>query len=143
MHEKLCFAPITVTNIPVLSIYYILNVFSRSPFSVQDVKTVDVGRSKPVNMPSTTAYPILIESGSVSSCEQSPKLLDTYQRNFEETGGAGEVQLKEDLADAMLESPGIKEAGKIFYFYYCGKYKLQSNVSQYKKYFKLQLLLQY
>lgn len=64
-------------------------------------------------MPSTTAYPILIESGSVSSCEQSPKLLDTYHRTLEETGGAGEVQLKEDLADAMLESPGVREAGKV------------------------------
>lgn len=87
---------------------------------MHEIKTVDVGRSKPVNMPPTTAYPILIESGSVSSCEQSPKLLDTYQRNFEETGGAGEVQLKEDLADAMLESPGVKEAGEILYiFYFC------------------------
>lgn len=62
-------------------------------------------------MPSTAAYPILIESGSASSCEQSPKLLDTYKRTFEESGGAGEVQLKEDLADAMLESPGIRETG--------------------------------
>lgn len=79
----------------------------RSPLSVHETKTVDVGRSKPVNMPTTTAYPILIESGSVSSCDQSPKLRGT----LEETGGAGEVQLKEDLADAMLESPGVREAG--------------------------------
>lgn len=64
-------------------------------------------------MPSTTSYPILIESGSVSSCEQSPKLLDTYHRTFEEIGGAGEVQLKEDLADAMLESPGVRDTGRI------------------------------
>lgn len=77
-----------------------------------------MGRSKPVNMPSTTAYPILIESGSVSSCEQSPKLRDTYQRAFEEAGGAGEVQLKEDLADAMLESPGVRDAGR-FLFWLC------------------------
>lgn len=61
-------------------------------------------------MPSTTTYPILIEAGSVSSCEQSPKFLDTYhQGNSEETSGEVEVQLKEDLADAMLESPGGKE----------------------------------
>lgn len=71
-----------------------------------------MGRSKPVNMPVSTTYPILIESGSVSSCEQSPKLLDTYQRLAEEVGGAGESQLKEDLADAMLESPGVRESGK-------------------------------
>lgn len=69
-------------------------------------------------MPSTTAYPILIESGSVSSCDQSPKLRDTYQRAFEEAGGAGEVQLKEDLADAMLESPGVRDAGR-FLFWVC------------------------
>lgn len=90
-----------------------------SPFSVHEAKAIDVGRSKPVNMPSTTTYPILIESGSVSSCEQSPKLLDTYQRTLEEVGGAGEVQLKEDLADAMLESPGAREAGRSCFLMMC------------------------
>lgn len=54
----------------------------------------------------------MIESGSVSSCEPSPKLLDTYQKNFDDASGAGELQLKEDLADAMLESPGIRDNGK-------------------------------
>ncbi|XP_031358137.1 breast carcinoma-amplified sequence 3 homolog [Photinus pyralis] len=82
-----------------------------SPLSLSEVQGVDVNRSKPVNMPVSTAYPILIESGSTSSCEQSPKLLDTYQRLSEEVGGAGELQLKEDLADAMLESPGVRETG--------------------------------
>lgn len=48
----------------------------------------------------------------MSSCEQSPKLHDTYQRGFDEVGGAGEVQLKEDLADAMLESPGVRDKGR-------------------------------
>ncbi|KAK5643923.1 hypothetical protein RI129_007768 [Pyrocoelia pectoralis] len=82
-----------------------------SSLSLSEVQGIDVNRSKPVNMPVSTAYPILIESGSASSCEQSPKLLDTYQRVSEEVGGAGELQLKEDLADAMLESPGVRETG--------------------------------
>lgn len=88
-----------------------------SPLSVHETKSLDVGRSKPVNMPTTTTYPILIESGSVSSCDQSPKLQDTYQHTVVEPGGAGEVQLKEDLAEAMLESPGVREAGWSYYFF--------------------------
>lgn len=78
--------------------------------SVQETQALDLGRSKPVNMPITKANAVLIESSSASSCEQS--LLDTYQKNYEEIGAIGELQLKEDLADAMLESPGIKESGK-------------------------------
>lgn len=77
-------------------------------------QAIDIGRSKPVNMPLSSAYPVLIECGSVSSCEPSPKLLDTYHRNYEDTGGAGELQLKEDLAEAMLESPGVREGGCFF-----------------------------
>lgn len=57
-------------------------------------------RSKPLNMPDD-GVPVLIESGSASSFEQSPRLLDR-----EVPGSCGESQLKEDLADAMLESPG-------------------------------------
>ncbi|KAF5287899.1 hypothetical protein FQA39_LY04073 [Lamprigera yunnana] len=82
-----------------------------SPLSLHEAQIVDVNRSKPVNMPVSTGYPILIESGSASSFEQSPKLSDTYQQLSEETGGPGELQLKEDLADAMLESPGVRESG--------------------------------
>ncbi|XP_018572462.1 breast carcinoma-amplified sequence 3 homolog isoform X2 [Anoplophora glabripennis] len=78
-----------------------------SPMSLTEAQPIDLGHSKPVNMPITKANAVLIESSSASSCEQS--LLDTYQRTFEEVGGAGELQLKEDLADAMLESPGIRE----------------------------------
>lgn len=79
-----------------------------------DSQVVEIGRSKPVNMPISAAYPILIEAGSVSSCEPSPKLLDTLQKNFEEFGGSwtGELQLREDLADAMLESPGVRDSGR-------------------------------
>lgn len=80
--------------------------------NIIDSQTIDIGRSKPVNMPLSSTHPILIESGSVSSCEPSPKLLDTYHRNFDEIGGAGELQLKEELADAMLESPGVRDGGK-------------------------------
>lgn len=58
-------------------------------------------------MPMTGAYPVLIECGSLSS-EPSPKLADTY-RNFEDSSGGGESQLKEDLAEAMLESPGTRD----------------------------------
>lgn len=80
-------------------------------------QAIDIGRSKPVNMPLSSAYPVLIECGSVSSCEPSPKLLDTYHHNFEDNSGAGELQLKEDLAEAMLESPGVRE-GKLFVLFY-------------------------
>nr|XP_022914502.1 breast carcinoma-amplified sequence 3 homolog isoform X3 [Onthophagus taurus] len=79
-----------------------------SPGSILESKPIDVRRSKPVNMPLTGAYPVLIEAGSVGSCEPSPKLLDACQRHFDETG-CSELQLKEDLADAMLESPGARE----------------------------------
>lgn len=82
--------------------------------SVAETQSLDLGRSKPVNMPITKANAVLIESSSASSCEQS--LLDTYQKNYEEIGAIGELQLKEDLADAMLESPGIKETGKWLIF---------------------------
>lgn len=79
--------------------------------NIIDSQAIDIGRSKPVNMPLSSTHPIMIESGSVSSCEPSPKLLDTYQKNFDDVSGAGELQLKEDLADAMLESPGIRDNG--------------------------------
>ncbi|XP_044255626.1 breast carcinoma-amplified sequence 3 homolog isoform X2 [Tribolium madens] len=77
--------------------------------SVLETKSVDVRRSKPVNMPVSKANAILIESGSASSCEQL--FLDTYHKT--EVGSAGETRLKEDLADAMLESPGIRETGTV------------------------------
>ncbi|CAH0561495.1 unnamed protein product [Brassicogethes aeneus] len=70
---------------------------------------IDLRRSKPVNMPITKANAVLIESSSANSCEQS--LLDNYQKVFEEPGGPCEVQLREDLADAMIESPFTKESG--------------------------------
>lgn len=88
--------------------------------SLNDVQVVEVGRSKPVNMPISTMLPILIESGSASSCEQSPKLQDACCRRMsDETGAAGEIQLKEDLADAMLESPGgMREPGEWLFVFH-------------------------
>lgn len=77
--------------------------------SVLESRSLDVRRSKPVNMPISKANAVLIESGSASSCEQ--RFLDAYHRAGEEIGSAGETRLKEDLADAMLESPGIRDAG--------------------------------
>lgn len=74
-----------------------------------ETRAVDVRRSKPVNMPVSKANAILIESGSASSCEQL--FLDTYHKAGDEVGSAGESRLKEDLADAMLESPGKRDAG--------------------------------
>lgn len=57
-------------------------------------------------------HSVLIESGSISSCEQSPKLFDRFRRHVaHDVGGSGETQLKEDLADAMLESPSNRERG--------------------------------
>lgn len=68
---------------------------------VSDVTSViRPARSNPLNMPEE-GVPVLIESGSASSFEQSPRLLDR-----EMPGCSGENQLREDLADAMLESPG-------------------------------------
>ncbi|XP_076273958.1 breast carcinoma-amplified sequence 3 homolog isoform X3 [Rhynchophorus ferrugineus] len=79
-----------------------------TPMSLADAQPLDLNRSKPVNMPITKANAILIESSSASSSEQS--LLDIYKKNCEEMGAAGEHQIKEDLADAMIESPGVRES---------------------------------
>ncbi|KAK3927519.1 Breast carcinoma-amplified sequence 3 [Frankliniella fusca] len=93
--------------------------------SMQDVEAVEVGtvpvsrpaRSNPVNMPSggRPVVPVLIESGSGSSLEQSPHLLEVYGADSGESehwGGHGDSRLREDLADAMLESPGAPSREK-------------------------------
>lgn len=44
------------------------------------------------------------------SYEQSPRLLEAYGADGADSDGSaglGETQLREDLADAMMESPGI------------------------------------
>ncbi|VEN48848.1 unnamed protein product [Callosobruchus maculatus] len=81
---------------------------SGSPMSMAEAQPLDLGPTNPVNVPVTKSSAILIESGSANSCEHF--LLDTYHKTFVESSG-GETQLKEDLADAMLESPGIRETG--------------------------------
>nr|CAD7263741.1 unnamed protein product [Timema shepardi] len=94
---------------------------SGAPLSLLEMETVDVGvghgsrpaRSNPVNMPLSAGtrpiVPVLIESGSSSSYEQSPTLLEYKGDGGDSDGSTGPVesQLKEDLADAMMESPGI------------------------------------
>ncbi|KAH8387712.1 hypothetical protein KR093_009008 [Drosophila rubida] len=85
-----------------------------------------VERSSPLNMPlggaavgsvatvATTgrsAVPVLIESGSYSSIEQSPKLMDRFRHgHLDSDYGHGDMRLKEDLADAMRESPSTAAA---------------------------------
>lgn len=98
---------------------------SGSNVSLQDVEAVEVGtvpvsrpaRSNPVNMPAggRPVVPVLIESGSGSSYEQSPHLLEVYGADSGEAehwGGFGDSRLREDLADAMLESPGAPSREK-------------------------------
>ncbi|XP_060664476.1 breast carcinoma-amplified sequence 3 homolog isoform X3 [Drosophila nasuta] len=94
-----------------------------------------VERSSPLNMPlggaavgsgtatvATTgrsSVPVLIESGSYSSIEQSPKLMDRFRHgHLDSDYGHGDMRLKEDLADAMRESPSTaaarRETGNFF-----------------------------
>ncbi|XP_017065846.1 breast carcinoma-amplified sequence 3 homolog isoform X2 [Drosophila eugracilis] len=88
-------------------------------------------RSSPLNMPLNAAtsvggagigssavtgrsgagVPVLIESGSYSSIEQSPKLMDRFRHgHLDSDYGHGDTRLKEDLADAMRESPSTAAA---------------------------------
>ncbi|KQS29776.1 uncharacterized protein LOC6551259 isoform X1 [Drosophila erecta] len=88
-------------------------------------------RSSPLNMPPSGAasvggagigssavtgrsgagVPVLIESGSYSSIEQSPKLMDRFRHgHLDSDYGHGDTRLKEDLADAMRESPSTAAA---------------------------------
>ncbi|KAG4074268.1 hypothetical protein HA402_008677 [Bradysia odoriphaga] len=101
-------------------IFKTYNTLSGAPLSHIDSEAVEVGinsagnrpaRSNPMNMPLSgngrSAVPVLIESGSY---EHSPRLVDQYRHN-EHMGsdfslGTGDSQLREDLADAMRESPG-------------------------------------
>ncbi|XP_064555557.1 breast carcinoma-amplified sequence 3 homolog isoform X2 [Drosophila montana] len=92
-----------------------------------------VERSSPLNMPLGAAaglgatvaptgragVPVLIESGSYSSIEQSPKLMDRFRHgHLDSDYGHGDMRLKEDLADAMRESPSTaaarREIGNFF-----------------------------
>lgn len=88
-----------------------------SSSSLSEAEAVEVdasaalgARSPPVNMPGVRpVVPVLIDSGSASSLEHSPS--DSFRRKslLAETGRATsvcDVQLKEDLAEAMKEDHG-------------------------------------
>ncbi|KAK0179565.1 hypothetical protein PV327_005306 [Microctonus hyperodae] len=82
-----------------------------------DAEAIEIGvsggsrpaRSNPVNMPHTTTravMPVVID-GSGSSYEQSPRFMEAYGDSLEGDivpMGNGENQLREDLAEAMLET---------------------------------------
>ncbi|XP_054730895.1 uncharacterized protein LOC129239440 isoform X1 [Anastrepha obliqua] len=106
------------------------NTPSGSNLNHVDVEAVEIGvskstsaaaaiRSHPLSMPVTAAarctLPVLIESGSYSSIEQSPKLMDRFRHEHLDSDFAiahGDSRLKEDLADAMRESPSVSEVSK-------------------------------
>ncbi|KAL6423017.1 hypothetical protein ACFW04_010479 [Cataglyphis niger] len=63
-------------------------------------------RSKPVNMPHAASRPLMpvVIDGSGSSYEQSPRFMEAYGDPLDsENVGSCESQLREDLAEAMLE----------------------------------------
>ncbi|XP_043266893.1 titin homolog isoform X2 [Venturia canescens] len=66
-------------------------------------------RSNPVNMPHATTRPLVpvVIDGSGSSYEQSPRFMEAYGDSLDNDAmgiGNGENQLREDLAEAMLET---------------------------------------
>ncbi|XP_020296034.1 uncharacterized protein LOC109860992 isoform X2 [Pseudomyrmex gracilis] len=80
-----------------------------------EAETVEVGitgsrpaRSKPVNMPHAASRPLMpvVIDGSGSSYEQSPRFMEAYGDPLDGENvavGSCESQLREDLAEAMLE----------------------------------------
>ncbi|XP_037811764.1 uncharacterized protein LOC119603707 [Lucilia sericata] len=110
------------------------NTPSGSNLSHVEIEAVEIGTSKsstnstsekidhssPLNMPLTatsrsSAVPVLIESGSYSSIEQSPKLMDRFRHDHLDSDFSvahGDSRLKEDLADAMRESPSATASSK-------------------------------
>ncbi|XP_031829238.2 uncharacterized protein LOC116425518 isoform X1 [Nomia melanderi] len=93
------------------------NATSGAPVNLVEAEAVEIGvtggsrpaRSNPVNMPHATSrslVPVVID-GSGSSYEQSPRFMEAYGDclDSENAGvGSGENQLREDLAEAMLET---------------------------------------
>ncbi|XP_043259417.1 uncharacterized protein LOC122401394 [Colletes gigas] len=93
------------------------NATSGAPVNLVETEAIEIGvtgvsrpaRSNPVNMPraaSRALVPVVID-GSGSSYEQSPRFMEAYGDSLdsENTGvGNGENQLREDLAEAMLET---------------------------------------
>uniref|UniRef100_A0A1B6E2D0 BCAS3 WD40 domain-containing protein n=1 Tax=Clastoptera arizonana TaxID=38151 RepID=A0A1B6E2D0_9HEMI len=101
---------------------FTFKTYSVSPGSVFDTtqNLIDVNkmpaRSNPVNMP--LKQPLIIESGSNSSLEISPKMVEMIYKSDSPAGASkiredlaeamqerGETRLREDLADAMMEGP--------------------------------------
>jgi hypothetical protein len=71
-----------------------------------------------------------IHLSGAGSYEQSPRLLEAYGADGADSDGSagpGETQLREDLADAMMESPGVptRDTGNnfIFLFFVLGSMK--------------------
>ncbi|CAH1958847.1 unnamed protein product [Acanthoscelides obtectus] len=81
---------------------------SGSPAAMAEAKPLDLTPSSAINVPVSKSNAITIEAGSANSSEQL--FLDAFRKNYIQSSG-GENQLKEELADAMLESPGIRETG--------------------------------
>lgn len=93
------------------------NATSGATVNLVEAEAVEIGvtggsrpaRSNPVNMPhaaSRSLVPVVID-GSGSSYEQSPRFMEAYgdPLDSESAGvGGGENQLREDLAEAMLET---------------------------------------
>lgn len=92
------------------------NATSGAPVNLVEAEAVEIGvtggsrpaRSNPVNMPhaaSRSLVPVVID-GSGSSYEQSPRFMEAYgdPLDSENAGVGGENQLREDLAEAMLET---------------------------------------
>ncbi|XP_012269875.2 uncharacterized protein LOC105694094 isoform X2 [Athalia rosae] len=98
-------------------IFKTYNAPSGVAVNLVEAEAVEVGvtggsrpaRSNPVNMPHTATRPLVpvVIDGSGSSYEQSPRFLEAYGDSLENESigvGGGENQLREDLAEAMLET---------------------------------------
>ncbi|XP_037302060.1 breast carcinoma-amplified sequence 3 homolog [Manduca sexta] len=89
---------------------------SLSEAETVEVEAGGVARSNPVNMPGARPLvPVLVDSGSASSLEHSPS--DSCRRKslLAESGRAAsvcDVQLREDLAEAMKEDHAITSSGR-------------------------------
>ncbi|XP_076177095.1 uncharacterized protein LOC143151636 isoform X2 [Ptiloglossa arizonensis] len=93
------------------------NATSGAPVNLVEAEAIEIGvtgasrpaRSNPVNMPrpaSRALVPVVID-GSGSSYEQSPRFMEAYGDSLDSENagvGNGENQLREDLAEAMLET---------------------------------------
>ncbi|KAL7029571.1 hypothetical protein ACKWTF_006290 [Chironomus riparius] len=106
-------------------VFKLYNTQSGNSLAHIDMESIEVGaraRSTPVNMPTMPnssastrpLVPVLIESGSCSSYEQSPRLLDSfhYESTDSEIISGPDSQLREDLADAMRDCPAIPLANR-------------------------------